>query len=124
MKKLEDSDLSKMIDVEFIPDDKTVAKQVRSKLKLRTLIPEPEQPVPEFINLDLHGKTEDQSWEEINNLIKSGTRRARIITGASGILKIKFVQWITTGILSKHISSWKVINNGSYEITLKRNQDI
>ena len=82
--------------------------------------------------LDLHGKTEDQAWTLINELLDSvtayavangnkvGLRRAQIVTGASGILKEKFHQWATESIISPRIASCKLINNGCYEIVVRK----
>ena len=105
MKQLSDSDLEKMLGAEFVPDDKTVQRNVRSQLHLNTLIPKQSEPLPKHVVLDLHGKTEEQAWAEINELIHSGIRSATIITGASGILKTKFKDWITNGILEKYMFS-------------------
>ncbi|HOY47286.1 MAG TPA: Smr/MutS family protein [Alphaproteobacteria bacterium] len=118
MKQLTDFDLEQMTNGNFTPDDVTVKKQVRHELKLSQLIPEQPKPVPKKIILDLHQKTEEQAWQEINDLIKSGVRNAVIITGASGILKTKFKDWITNGILAQYITSWEMINNGSYQIKI------
>ena len=120
MKQLTDFDLEQMTNGNFTPDDVTVKKQVRHELKLSQLIPEQPKPVPKKIILDLHQKTEEQAWQEINDLIKSGVRNAVIITGASGILKTKFKDWITNGILAQYINSWEMINNGSYKIRIKK----
>jgi DNA-nicking Smr family endonuclease len=124
MKHLSDSDLEKMLDTNFVPDDINVKKQVRTELKLHQLVPEQPQPVPRHIVLDLHQKTEEQAWTEINDLIKSGTRSATIITGASGILKIKFKEWITTGALAEYINNWELINNGAYNIQINKSINI
>lgn len=119
MKQLSDFDLHKMIGEDFSPDESSVKKQVRSELKLSRLITE-EKSIPEHFTLDLHQKTEEQAWAEINDLINSGIKSAKIITGASGILKPKFQDWITNGILADKIRSWKAINNGCFEIFIKK----
>ena len=56
------------------------------------------------------------------NLAVSGTRRATIITGASGILHQKFPQWANESILSPYIISYVPINNGSFDVKFKRNK--
>lgn len=120
MKQLTDFDLEKMFGGEFVPDNAVVKKQVRHELKLSQLIPEQPKPVPKKIILDLHQKTEEQAWQEINDLIKSGVRNATVITGASGILKEKFKKWITTGTLAQYVYFWELVNNGCYEIKIKK----
>jgi hypothetical protein len=70
--------------------------------------------------LDLHQLTEEQAWEQIMTLAQSGTRTANIITGASGILKIKFQQWAKDSILTPYIISFSPINNGSFHVKFKR----
>lgn len=120
MKQLTDSDLMEMIGDEYIADDKHTSKQVRGELKLGQLIPPVPEPAPKHDILDLHQRTEKEAWNAITDLIFSGTRTATIITGASGILKPKFEQWMTGSILSPHIISWKPLNNGSFEIRIKK----
>ena len=83
--------------------------------------------------LDLHGKTEEQAWELINAALdevaafaaangnKIGLRRLTIITGASGILKQKLPQWATESILSPKIVSCRLVNNGCYEVVVRKN---
>ncbi|MBN1325206.1 MAG: Smr/MutS family protein [Alphaproteobacteria bacterium] len=124
MKQLSDYDLEKMLDTDFVPDDDNVKKQVRSELKLSQLIPEAPKPIPKHVILDLHQKTEEQAWVDINNLIKSGVRGATVITGASGILKVKFQDWVMNSIISKYIYSCEMVNNGSFEIKIKKNISI
>lgn len=120
MRQLTDDDLIKMDRGDFNPDDRAVKKQIRDTLKLSQLIPHAPVPVPKNARLDLHQKTEEQAWDAINILLRSGTRNAQVITGASGILKVKFMDWITNGTLADKIVSWKLINNGCYEIKIKR----
>ena len=57
----------------------------------------------------------------IMSLAKSGVRNATIITGASGILKIKFQQWASDGVLSPCIVSCTSINNGGFSVNFKKN---
>lgn len=120
MKQLSDFDLENMTHGKFTPNEKQINKQVRSELKLGQLIPTPVAPIPKYTKLDFHGKTQNQAWEMLEELIKSGTRKACIITGASGILKPAFVCWITNGAISKYISEYKQLNNGSFEIKIKK----
>jgi hypothetical protein len=68
----------------------------------------------------LHQLTEEQAWERIMSVATSGARSATIITGASGILKIKFQQWAQDSLLSPYIISWKPVNNGSFEVKFKK----
>jgi DNA-nicking Smr family endonuclease len=119
MKQLTDNDLAEMAGAEFAPDDRRVKKQVRGELRLSRLIPEPAAPAPRHAALDLHQKTEEQAWAEINALLASGTRTAVIITGASGILKTKFQDWAANSVIAPRIVSCKMINNGSFEIRIK-----
>ncbi|MDR1360851.1 MAG: hypothetical protein LBJ18_00885 [Rickettsiales bacterium] len=72
------------------------------------------------IILDWHGKTEKQAWDEINAALDSGARRLQVITGASGILKEKFVQWCQQSTIAPHIASYKLVNRGCYEVELRR----
>lgn len=121
MKQLTDSDLAEMVGTEFIPDDKQTSRQVRSQLRLGTLIPPEPLAVPKHVVLDLHNKTEEQAWDEINRLLRSGARTARVITGASGILKPKFQQWVKASIISPYFISCTPVNNGSFDIRIKKN---
>ena len=119
MKQLTDQDIANMIGTEFIPDNRQTRNRVRAQLHLSTRIPI-EQPVPTHTILDLHQLTQEQAWSAIMDIAKSGTRTATIITGASGILKIKFQQWATDSILSPYIASFSPINNGSFSVKFKR----
>ena len=100
MKRLSDSDIERMADGEFSPNHDIVRRGVRAELKLSELIPAKTESLPKHVVLDLHHKTEEQAWNKIMNLAVSGTRRATIITGASGILHQKFPQWANESILS------------------------
>ena len=120
MKKLTDIDIAQMIDSEFTPCDSETVRNVRRELHLSTRIPEPVCTAPKHAKLDLHQLTEEQAWEKIISLAQSGTRTANIITGASGILKIKFQQWATDSVLSPYIVSFSPINNGSFSVKFKR----
>ena len=120
MKQLTDSDIEQMIGGEFIPDDRDTKRSVRRQLHLSTRIPDTDNFIPEHAKLDLHQLTEEQAWTAIMELAQSGVRNATIITGASGILKIKFEQWAKDSLLSPYIISWSPINNGSLAVRFKK----
>lgn len=120
MKRLSDSDIERMADGEFSPNHDIVRRGVRAELKLSELIPAKTESLPKHVVLDLHHKTEEQAWNEIMQLAKSGVRNATIITGASGILKIKFQQWTQESLLSPYIISVSPLNNGSFAVKFKR----
>lgn len=120
MKQLTDLDIEQMIGAEHTPDYATTRRKVRSELHLSTRIPHMRQTPPMHATLDLHQLTEEQAWAAIMELAKSGTRTANIITGASGILKIKFQQWARDSILSPYIISFTPINNGSFAVKFKK----
>lgn len=119
MKQLTDQDIAKMIGTEFTPDDKQTRNRVRSELRLSTRIPI-ERPTPSHTTLDLHQLTEEQAWSAIMNVAQSGTRTATIITGASGILRIKFIQWARDSLLTPYLISYTPINNGSFSVKFKK----
>ena len=120
MKQLTDSDIAQMIVREFIPDDRDTKRSVRRQLHLSTRIPDTDSFIPEHAKLDLHQLTEEQAWTAIMELAQSGVRNATIITGASGILKVKFKQWANDSLLSPYIISWSPINNGSFAVRFKK----
>lgn len=120
MKQLTELDIKQMISAEFIPNTSSIQRSVRSQLHLSTLIPQTDNYIPEHAKLDLHQLTEEQAWNAIMDLAKSGVRNATIITGASGILKIKFQQWAKNSIISPYIISWAPINNGSFAVKFKK----
>lgn len=120
MKQLTDSDIAQMIGGEFIPDDRDTKRGVRRQLHLSTRIPDTDSFIPEHAKLDLHQLTEEQAWTAIMELAQSGVRNATIITGASGILKVKFKQWANDSLLSPYIISWSPINNGSFSVRFKK----
>ncbi len=124
MKQLNNNDIEKMIQTEFVPNTPDTQRSVRRQLHLSTRIQTTNTRIPEHTKLDLHQLTEEQAWNAIMNLAKSGVRNATIITGASGILKIKFQQWATDSLLSPYIISWSAINNGSFAVTFKKNTHI
>lgn len=120
MKKLTDQDIENMIENEFCPDTDTVRRKVRIGLHLSTRIPNEIDDIPNHVKLDLHKLTEEQAWNEIMNLAQSGVRNATIITGASGILKIKFIQWTKESLLSPYVNSVSPINNGSFRVKFNK----
>ena len=119
IKQLNDSDIANMIGDDFVPDDVSV-KSVRHELHLSKRIPQTETVVPQHVTIDFHQHTEEESWQMLADVIESGARSATIITGASGVLKIKFQQWATESILSQHIISFKPLNNGSFMVKFRK----
>ncbi|MCR4917445.1 MAG: hypothetical protein K5912_00685 [Alphaproteobacteria bacterium] len=118
MRQLSDSDIAEMIGLDFTPDETSTRRNVRSELHLSTRIPRPKV-VPEKSTLDLHMHTIEQSWNEIMELATSGTKSAIIITGASGILKIKFQNWVRDSLLTPYIKSCHPLNNGSFAVEFR-----
>ena len=116
IKHLTDIDIENMAHAPFVPDARTVRRSVREKLRLGQLIPPTAADVPTHATLDLHNRTEQESWDLIMAMATSGLRHAKIITGASGILKIKFQQWVRTSILAPYIAECTPINNGSFDV--------
>ena len=116
MKQLNDSDIANMIGEDFLPCDNETKKSVRKSLHLSTRIPESPRPTPSHITLDFHQHTEQEAWEMLAQVAASGARSATVITGASGILKQKFPQWMTESILTPYILSFTPINNGSFAV--------
>ena len=119
MRNLSDQDIADMIDAPFAPDDGATRKQVRGELKLSRRIPKPAQ-IPSHTVLDLHMHTIEQAWSEIMSIAKSGTKTATIITGASGILKIKFQDWVRDSVLSPYVVSCAPLNNGSFAVKFRK----
>lgn len=115
MRKLTDQDIADMIGAPFAPDDDDTRRRVRSELKLSQRIPKNE-PTPSHVTLDLHMHTIEQAWFEIMEIAISGARTATIITGASGILKIKFQDWVRDSLLTPYIVSCTPLNNGSFAV--------
>ncbi len=122
MKQLSDSDIANMIGEDFVADEKSVQKSVRQSLHLSTRIPKI-APTPEHTTIDFHQHTEEEAWNMLINVIESGIHSATVITGASGILKIKFQQWATDSIISPHIISVIPINNGSFAVKFRKKQN-
>ena len=121
MKQLNDKDIANMIGEDFSPDDATTIKSVRKSLHLSTRVPKPAH-IPEHITIDFHQHTEEEAWDMLLNTVTSGARSATVITGASGILKPKFQQCMINSIISPHIISFKPLNNGSFEIKIRKQQ--
>ena len=119
MKQLTDDDIQSMADAKFIPDINDGRRAVR-QLHLAQRVPKPAGDLPKHVTLDLHQRTEQESWDAIMEIATSGARRATIITGASGILKIKFQQWARDSILSPYIISVTPINNGSFDVRFRK----
>jgi DNA-nicking Smr family endonuclease len=120
MKQLNDSDIANMIGEDFRPCDVETQKQVRKSLHLSTRIPQPEYPTPTHITIDFHDHTEQEAWEMLVQVATSGVRSATVITGASGVLKQKFPQWMQESILTPHILSFEPLNNGSFAVKFHR----
>jgi len=122
MKQLTDDDIENMATGEFIPDARQINRDVRANLHLSRLIPRVQSAPPRHARLDLHHYTQEQAWELIMELAKSGARSADIITGASGVLHQKFPQWATESILAPYILSFRPINNGAFYVQFRRNK--
>lgn len=119
MKQLTDKDIDEMIGAQWSPnDDKSLKSSVLRELQLSKRIPE-QHATPEHITMDFHQHTEEEAWNMLTHAAQSGARTATVITGASGILKIKFQQWMQNSILSPYIVEYKPINNGSFSVKFK-----
>ncbi len=118
MKQLTDKDIANMAGVDFVPDAAGAA-DVRRELHLSRRIPQI-TPAAEHIVLDFHQHTEEEAWDMIMAAAQSGARSATVITGASGILKIKFQQWVRDSLLTPYITSWEPLNNGSFSVKFKK----
>jgi hypothetical protein len=116
MKQLTDKDIADMIGMDFVPCDENTKKEIRKSLHLSKKIPQPAEQPPKHTVIDFHNHTEQESWDMLVHIAESGVRSATVITGASGILKIKFQQWVTESIISPRIVSCIPLNNGSFEI--------
>lgn len=123
MKKLSEADIENMSLTKFIPDEK-IRSRVCAELHLSTRTGFNTIPIKiTNVVLDLHNYTEEQAWAAINKLISNGVRDAKIITGASGILKIKFQQWAKDSIISNHFLSVTPLNNGSFSVKFRKKID-
>ena len=118
MKQLKDKDIEDMIGTDFVPDDNETKKSVRKSLHLSTRIQNTID-IPSHITIDFHQHTEEEAWEMLTSVVHSGAKSATVITGASGILKIKFQQWVNESILSPYIISCTQLNNGSFSIKIR-----
>lgn len=123
MKQLTDSDIANMVGDDFIPDDIATKKSVRTQLHLSTRIPNKEKQDTTHTTIDFHNHTEEEAWQMLSDVALSNTRKATVITGASGILKTKFQQWATASILSPYIESFTPINNGSFDVKFHKKHD-
>lgn len=123
MKQLNDKDIANMIGEDFLPDDESAKKSVRSELHLSKRIPNTDTQIPAHITIDFHNHTEEEAWQMLEQIAASGTRSATVITGASGILKHKFQQWATESILSPYIISFEPINNGSFSVRFRKTKN-
>ena len=123
MKQLNDTDIAKMVGEDFVPDNETVKKSVRQSLHLSKHIPQTITPPQQHVTIDFHNHTEEEAWQMLAQIAADGTRTAKVITGASGILKQKFQQWATDSILSPQIISFTPINNGSFFVKFHKKKD-
>ena len=120
MRQLNDSDIANMVGDDFVPDDNATKKQVRGELHLSTRIPKTPEPTQPHITIDFHQHTEEEAWDMLVGVVESGARSATVITGASGILKPKFQQWVRDSIISPYIISVEPINNGSFFVRFRK----
>ncbi|MBQ9540295.1 MAG: Smr/MutS family protein [Alphaproteobacteria bacterium] len=118
MKQLTDKDIANMAGVDFVPDAAGAA-DVRRELHLSRRIPQI-TPAAEHIVLDFHQHTEEEAWDMIMAAAQSGARSATVITGASGILKIKFQNWVADSLISRYIVQCVPLNNGSFSVKFKK----
>lgn len=119
MRQLSDKDIDEMVGDAITLDDGAVRSAVRHELQLSKKIPSTRH-INNNITIDLHQHTEQEAWDMIMDAATSGARNAVIITGASGILKIKFQQWAQDSLLSPYIIEWAPINNGSFSVKFKK----
>ncbi len=120
MKQLTDTDIANMVGDNFYADENSIKKQVRSELKLSRLAQSPTPDIPKRIRIDFHNKTVEESWELLCNAVHSGARDITVITGASGVLKPEFQKWIKQSVISDLIIDCKQLNNGSFDIKIKK----
>ena len=120
MKNLTDQDIADMIGAEYAPDTPDVRRAVRAELHLSRRVPPAPRPAPSHMVIDFHGKTEEQAWDALMQMAKSGARTATVITGASGILHEKFPMWANTSIFAKYVQSYHPLNNGSFWVNLRQ----
>ena len=116
MRQLSNDDIINMIkNKDFVKDNK-VSKSIYIKLNQNNL---EKEKIKNLKMVDFHEKTEEQVYNEILNLLENKIKKATIITGKSGILKPKFLNWAENGKLSENIKNIKQINIGSYEVEFK-----
>lgn len=120
MKQLSDSDIQNMIGGDTNMPAIDTMREIRAGLHTKRRIPE-NAPAPEHTSIDFHNHTEQEAWDMLAHVATSGTRSATVITGASGILKPKFQQWVRDSIISKYFISCTPINNGSFAVRFKKN---
>lgn len=118
MKQLTDKDIADMGGIKFVPDGRNV-NSVRRELHLSKRIPK-DISVPEHIVLDFHNHTEEEAWQMIMNAAQSGAKTATVITGASGVLKIKFQNWVRDSLFSPYVVQCTPLNNGSFAVKFKK----
>lgn len=123
MKQLTDKDIANMIGDDFIPDDISTKKSVRTQLHLSTRIPKIEPQNPAHTTIDFHNHTEEEAWQMLAQVAATNIRTATVITGASGILKTKFQQWASDSLLSPRIESFCALNNGSFTVKFHKKHD-
>ena len=120
MKQLSDSDIENMImDDGGVITPPSDARKIRAELKLSKKIPK-QHPAPDHITIDFHNHTEDEAWQMLVSAATSGAKTATIITGASGVLRPKFIQWVRDSIFAPHVVSCTPINNGSFAVKFKK----
>lgn len=134
-KFLTDKDINSMAKMPIAPDDAAARRKIVAELGIkRRMNARPTPPLApdswesariyvedRILTLDLHRKTEEQAWDLASALFRQNPgRRVRVITGASGILRVKFMDWITRGLLSDYINEWVSLNRGAFEIRLRK----
>ena len=115
MRQLSDDDIKNMINENFIKDNK-VSKNIYIKINQKNI---ENKKIQNLKTVDFHEKTEEQAYNLILNLLHNRIKKATIITGKSGILKPKFIDWAKNGKLSKNIKNIKEINIGAFEVEFK-----
>ena len=119
MRQLTDQDIADMTGDNINFDNRAVKSSVRRDLRLSEKIPVT-QVAQKHVIIDFHEHTEEQAWNMVMTAAQSGARTATVITGASGILKIKFQQWVRDSLLAPYIVQCTPINNGSFAVKFKK----
>lgn len=70
--------------------------------------------------IDFHGHTVEESWRMFVETLSTNIKILNVITGASGILHKEFPQWLENPQISKRIISWQALNNGSFQLILRK----